>query len=109
MFKALFGVLGLLIAMAVVSSLAKTQLGAIGQIGQMTTRVLGSSGGDGAAAAGRTAGEVRLGGVAAIPGSATPTVPQQAQGMQQSVLEGTREALDQGEQRYKRAEAAIGR
>lgn len=109
MFKAFFGVLGLLIALAVVSSLAKSQLGAIGQIGQSATRLLSPSSNDDAAAAGRTAGEVRLGGVAATAGAGGSTVPQQGESVHKPVLEGARQALDQGEQRYQRAEASMNR
>ena len=109
MFKAFFGVLGLLIALAVVSSLAKSQLGAIGQIGEMTRRVLNPSANGGTTPVARPTGEVRLGGVAATTSTGAPTVPEQAQGAQKSAFEGAREALDRGDERYKRAEAATGR
>ena len=48
MLKAIFGLLGLAVVLAIVGSLAKNQLGAIGHIGQAAERVLGP--------AGRTAG-----------------------------------------------------
>jgi hypothetical protein len=109
MLKALFGLVGLLIALAIVSSLAKSQFGAIRQVGEMTTRLFGSSGSEGAASSGRASGEVRLGGVAAPPGAGASAAPQQGQGGQKSVFGGARDALDQGEERYKRAESSIGR
>jgi len=107
MLKAIFGFLGLLIVLAVVSSLVKNPLGAIGQIGQTTTRVLGPSGGDGAAAggsvAGRAVGGARLDGFAATAGAEVPAAQQQAQG-QKSVFERQQDALRQSEQRYKTAQ-----
>jgi len=111
MFKAIFGVLGLLIALAIVSSLAKTQLAAIGQIGQTATRVLSPSAGDGKTAdtsvgrtAGRAVGGARLDGFAATAGADVPSPQQQMQGTQQSVIGRTDEAWRQSEQRYKRAD-----
>ena len=111
MFKAIFGVLGLLIALAVVSSLAKNQLAALGQIGQTTTRVHGPSGSDDAAAqgsagsmAGRAVGGARLDGFAATAGAEMPTAQQQIQGVQKSVVERKNSAWQQSEQRYKRAD-----
>lgn len=111
MFKAIFGVLGLLIALAIVSSLAKTQLAAIGQIGETATRVLNPSGSGAKAAdpragraSGRAVGEARLDGLAATASSGAPTAQQQAQGADQSVFGRTNEAWRQSEQRYKRAD-----
>ena len=112
MFKAIFGVLGLLIVLAMVSSLAKTQLSAIGQIGQTTTRVHSPSGSDEAAAsqgstgsmAGRAVSGARLDGFAATAGAEMPTAQQQIQGVQKSVVDRTNNAWQQSEQRYKRAD-----
>jgi len=111
MFKAIFGVLGLLIALAIVSSMAKTQLGAIGQFGQAAMRVLSPSGGagktadDGAGrAAGRAVGAARLDGFAATAGAEMPNGQQDSQAAQQSVIGRTNEAWRQSEQRYKRAD-----
>ena len=111
MFKAIFGVLGLLIALAIVSSLAKTQIAAIGQIGQTATRVLNPSGGEGKTAddgvgrkAGRAVAGARLDGFAATAGAEVPSAQQQVQGTQQSVIGRTNDAWRQSEQRYKRAD-----
>jgi hypothetical protein len=111
MLKAIFGVVGLLIALAIVSSLAKTQLGALGQIGQTTTRVHGAAGSDSTTAegsvggtAGRAVGGARLDGFAATAGAEIPTVQQQVQGVQQSVRDRTADALQQGMQRNQRAQ-----
>jgi hypothetical protein len=83
MFKLIFGVLGLLIALAVVSSLMKSQLGVLGQIGQTTTQLRKP-----------TASE-----------ASTP----QPQGAQKSMFERTDEAWQQSQQRYKRAESQSDR
>ncbi|MGL6111983.1 MAG: hypothetical protein ACRC2B_17970 [Rubrivivax sp.] len=111
MLKAIFGFLGLLIALAIVSSLAKTQLRAIGQVGQTTTRVHSPSAGESAtpdsgagSMAGRAVGGARLDGFAATAGAEIPTVQQQVQGVQQSVIGRTNDALQQSDQRYKRAD-----
>lgn len=111
MLKVIFGFLGLLVVLAIVSSLAKTQLGAIGQIGQTTTRVQGAAGSGGAAAegsagsmAGRAVGGARLDGFAATAGAEMPTAQQQIQGVQQSVRDRTTDALQQGMQRNQRAQ-----
>jgi hypothetical protein len=111
MFKLIFGVLGLLIALAIVSSLMKTQLGALGQIGQTTTRVHKAAGGDASSpnssagsVAGRAVGGARLDGFAATAGAEAPTPQQQLQGVQKSVFGRTDEAWRQSEQRYKRAD-----
>jgi hypothetical protein len=111
MFKIIFGFLGLMVVLAIVSSLAKNQLGAIGQIGQATTRVHGPSGDDGAAGggsagsmAGRAVGGARLDGFAATAGAEMPTAQQQIQGVQQSVRDRTSDALQQGVQRSQRAQ-----
>lgn len=111
MLKAIFGFVGLLVALAIVSSLTKTQLSAIGQIGQTTTRVHSSASTDGTtvadpggSTAGRAVGEARLDGFAATAGAEIPTVQQQVQGVQQSVRNRTADALQQGMQRNQRAQ-----
>ena len=107
MLRVIFGFLGLLVVLAIVSSLAKTQLGAIGQIGQTTTRMQSAPGSDGAAAgnmAGRAVGGARLDGFAATAGAEVPTAQQQIQGVQQSVRDRTVDALQQGMQRSQRAQ-----
>ncbi len=60
MLKAIFGLLGLLVVLAIVSSLAKTQLGALSQLGQSTTRAVNAttgSGNDGGSNVGAVAGK----------------------------------------------------
>jgi hypothetical protein len=111
MLKAIFGFLGLMIALAIVSSLAKTQLGAIGQIGQTTTRVHSPSSSDSVAVdenassvAGRAVGGARLDGFAATAGAEIPSAQQQIQGVQQSVRDRTANALQQGAQRNQRVQ-----
>jgi hypothetical protein len=111
MLKAIFGLVGLLVVLAIVSSLAKTQLGAIGQIGQSTTRVHSPSVSDSATAdggvgsvAGRAVGGARLDGFAATAGAEIPTAQQQIQGVQQSVRSRTIDAVQQGMQRNQRAQ-----
>ena len=111
MLRVIFGFLGLLVVLAIVSSLAKTQLGAIGQIGQTTTRVQSPPGSEGSAAggsagsmAGRAVGGARLDGFAATAGAEMPTAQQQIQGVQQSVRDRTAEALQQGMQRNQRSQ-----
>lgn len=108
MLKAIFGLLGLAVVLAIVSSLAKTQLGAIGQIGQTTARVLSPVGSDRAAAggsmAGRTVGGARPDGFPATAGAPKPTAQSPARAAQKSVFERQDDALQQSEQRYKRAD-----
>ena len=110
MVKVIFGLLGLLIVLAIVSSLAKTQLGAIGQLGQTTTRAVNaqtgtsdSDAGSGVgAAAGKAVGGARLDGFAATAGvgAAGPDTAQaQIKGLQQSVRDRTNQALQQGANR----------
>lgn len=105
MLKLIFGFLGLLVVLAIVSSLAKTQLGAIGQIGQTTTRLpAGADTGDGSTGsmAGRAVGGARLDGFAATAGAEMPTAQQQIQGVQQSVRNRTADALQKGAQSRER-------
>ena len=108
MLKIIFGFLGLLVVLAIVSSLAKTQLGAIGQIGQTTTRVPAAASDDSGAGnagsmAGRAVGGARLDGVAATAGAEMPTAQQQIRGVQQSVRDRTADALQKGAQSRERA------
>jgi hypothetical protein len=108
MLKIVFGMLGLLIVLAIVSSLAKTQLGAIGQLGQTTTRAVNAqtgtadSGSDAGSMAGKAVGGARLDGFAATAGvgAAGPDTAQaQIKGLQQSVRDKTNQALQQGANR----------
>lgn len=107
MLKVIFGFLGLLVVLAIVSSLAKTQLGAIGQIGQTATRLPDASAPAGDAGtgsmAGRAVGGARLDGFAATAGAEMPTAQQQIQGVQQSVRDRTADALQKGAQARQRA------
>lgn len=82
MFKAIFGFLGLMIALAVVVPLAKPYLGALWQSGQTTTRVHGS----------KTAGVDK------------PAVAQPASGAQKSMFGRTDDSWRQSKDRYKSAE-----
>jgi hypothetical protein len=111
MLKVIFGFVGLLLVLAIVGSLAKNQLRAIGQIGQTTTRTHAPPNRDGAvtdgnagSVAGRAVGGARLDGFAATAGAEIPTAQQQIQGVQQSVRNRTTEALQQGAQRNQRAQ-----
>jgi hypothetical protein len=83
MFKAIFGLLGLLIALAVVAPLAKPYLGALWQSGQTTTRARSAT----AASADKPA--------AAQPASS---------GAQKSVFGRTDDAWSKSKERYERAE-----
>jgi hypothetical protein len=108
MLKAIFGFLGLLIVLSMVGSLMKHQLGALGQIGQITTRVQPPAGIDGAAAgggvAGRAVGGQRLDGFAATAGAEVPTAQQQIQSVQKSVFAQQDEAMRKSVDRYKRVD-----
>jgi hypothetical protein len=111
MLKAIFGIVGLLLALIIVGSLAKHQLRSLGQIGQTTPRVHGpaaqeasKTGGAAGSVAGRAVGGARLDGFAATAGAEMPTAQQQIQGIQQSVRERTNNALEQGAQRNQRAQ-----
>jgi hypothetical protein len=111
MFKAIFGFVGILVVLAVVGSLMKNQLGALGMIGQATTRVhgpspagTGASPGEVGGMAGRAVGGARLDGFAATAGAEMPSAQAQIQGVQQSVRDRTAAALQQGVQRSQRAQ-----
>ena len=108
MLKAIFGFLGLLIVLSIVSSLLKNQLGALGQIGQITTRAQSAAGSDTAAAGsgvtGRAVGAQRLDGFAATAGAEVPTAQQQIQSVQKSVFAQQDEAMRKSVERNKRAE-----
>ena len=101
--KAVFGILALVVVLAVVGSLAKKQLQAIGG---------GESAGRNAAAAresGAFSAKSDRSGAAALPGAIAvdpngPTVPQQSRDLQERARANTVRALEQGEQRNRRAE-----
>jgi hypothetical protein len=111
MFKAIYGVLAVLIALAIVSSLTKTQLGALWQTGQTTTRAHSSTGSNSATTnnsvgsmAGRAVGGARLDGFAATAGAEIPSAQPQTSGAQQSMFGRTDDAWRKSEERYKRAD-----
>jgi hypothetical protein len=84
--KALFGVLALVIVLAIVGSLAKTQLSGTGL-------------------AGRAASAERAASLAAErPAPPAATVPEQSQSMQQQARDRTTRALQQGVERNQRAD-----
>ena len=101
--RMIFGVLSLLVALAIVGSIAKKQLQALSSTG-ITTRTSQSAGGD--------AGD-RNAPTAAIPGgmpaaiaadpNAGVTVRQQAQNFEQKILDDTNRAIQQGVDRNARA------
>jgi hypothetical protein len=82
----MFGILGLVIVLAIVASLVKTQLHAVG----------------GGASAQRNAAVALPGAVAADPSGAT--VPQQARALEERARAETARALEQGAERNRRAE-----
>ena len=92
MFKFIFGLAGLLVVLAIVASLAKTQLGSIAQIGKPASPGLAAPGGAGSPGPAPPDGA----------DAATPGAQQQIQGIQQSVRERTAEALQEGMQRNQR-------
>jgi hypothetical protein len=106
--RMIFGVLSLLVALAIVGTLAKKQLQALGS-GSVKTRISEAAS---AAQVGGVATGDRDGATLAIPGgmpgavaadTAGLTVPQQAQNIQQQFRENTNRALEQGAERNSRA------
>jgi hypothetical protein len=103
--KAVFGILVLVIVLAVVGSLAKKQLQAIGG-GESSERNAAAANESGAFAA-KTSD--RAGAAAPLPGALAvdpsgATVPQQARDMQERARANTARALEQGVQRNQRAD-----
>jgi hypothetical protein len=102
--KAVFGILALLIVLAVVGSLARKQLQAIGG-GESTGRNAAAateSGAFSAKSADRTGG-APLAGATTVGADAT-TVPQQSRDLQERARANTARALEQGAQRNQRAD-----
>jgi hypothetical protein len=106
--RMIFGVLSLLVALAIVGSLAKKQLQAFTS-GGVTTRMGAAAS---AAQLGSGAGGDRDGATLAIPGgmpgavaadTSGLTVPQQAQNIQQQFKDNTTRALQQGADRNARS------
>jgi hypothetical protein len=111
MLKAIFGFLGLLIALAVIASLMKTQLGALGQLGQSTTRVQGSANSTDSSTststgsmAGKAVGGARLDAFGATAGADMPSGQAAIQGVQNNVRDRTVDALQKGVERSNRAQ-----
>jgi hypothetical protein len=111
MLKAIFGFLGLLIALAVIASLMKTQLGALGQLGQSTTRVQGSANSTDSSTststgsmAGKAVGGARLDAFGATAGADMPSGQAALQGVQNNVRDRTVDALQKGGERSNRAQ-----
>jgi type II secretory pathway pseudopilin PulG len=109
MLRAIFGLLGLLIVLAIVSKLGATQLSALGLSGRTATRaanqgeetkavtdaVMGRAG-----VAGGTGGAATIAVPGGMPGAAPAgvegTVPYQAQTIQNNVRDATKAALEKG-------------
>jgi len=109
MLKAIFGFLGLLIALAVVASLMKTQLGALGQLGGSTTRVQGSTAATDVSSstgsmAGKAVGGARLDAFGATAGAELPSGQAAIQGVQNNVRDRTVDALQKGVERSNKAQ-----
>ena len=112
--RLLFGLLSLVVVLAAVTSIGKTQLKALSQIGsststigQTSTRVVhpgaeSSSSGDGAATVAVPGGVP--GATAAAGATVEATVPMQVQTIQNNVVDRTNAALQQGIQRNKAAQ-----
>ena len=112
--RVIFGVLSLLIVLAIVGTVGKKQLEALGQIGTTTTRMPTSP--EGKAVTDAVMGRARDGAATvAVPGGvggmagATPavvegTVPMQAQAIQKNVLNATNAALQKGADRNNAAQ-----
>ncbi len=112
--RIVFGVMSLLIVLAVVGTLGKKQLQALGQIGGSSTRAPTDP--DGKAVTDAVLGRARDGAATvAVPGGmggmagATPavvegTVPMQAQAIQNNVRDATNAALQKGVDRNDRAQ-----
>jgi hypothetical protein len=112
--RLIFGVMSLLIVLAIVGTLGKKQLQALGQIGTTATRA--PTDGDAKAVTDAVMGRARDGAAtAAVPGGmggmagATPaivegTVPMQAQAIQSNVRDATNAALQRGVERSNNAQ-----
>lgn len=112
--RMIFGVMSLLIVLAIVGTVGKKQLQALGQIGATTTRVLADPAGKAAsdAAMGRShdgAATIAVPGAMGGMASAEPpivdaTVPMQAQAIQKSMRDATNAALQKGADRSNNAQ-----
>lgn len=110
--RMIFGLMSLLIVLAIVGTLGKKQLQALGQIGATSTRVL--PGQQTPASSDATPGAAHEGAATvAVPGGmagATPaplgeaTVPMQARAIQNQVRDAATQALQQGAERHQDAQ-----
>ena len=109
--RMIFGVMSLLIVLAIVGTLGKKQLQALGQIGTSTTRVPTDS--EGKAVTDAVMGRARDGAATvAVPGGmpgammapVEGTVPMQAQAIQNNVRNATNAALQRGADRNNSAQ-----
>jgi hypothetical protein len=102
--KAVFGILALVIVLAVVGSLAKKQLQAIGggESAGRNAAAARESGAFSAKSADRT-GAAPVPGAIAV-GADAATVPQQSRDLQERARANTARALEQGAQRNQRAD-----
>ena len=112
--RMIFGVLSLLIVLAIVGTLGKEQLQALGQIGTTTTRAPADA--EGKAVTDAVMGRARdgaatvavpgdMGGMAgAAPAVVEGTVPMQAQSIQNNVRDATNAALQKGVERSNAAQ-----
>jgi hypothetical protein len=96
--------------LAIVGSLMKTQLGALGQLGQTTTRVKSPSAAADAGTsptgsmAGKAVGGARLDAFGATAGADMPSGQAAIQGVQNNVRDRTVDALQKGVERSNRAQ-----
>ena len=102
--RMIFGVLSLLIALAIVGTVGKKQLQALGQIGTTSTRMPTDAEGKavndaviGRSGAGALAVPGAMGGMASTePAIVDATVPMQAQAIQKNMRDATNAALQKG-------------
>jgi len=110
--RMIFGVLSLLIALAIVGTVGKKQLQALGQIGTTSTRMPTDAEGKavndavmGRSGAGALAVPGAMGGMASTePAIVDATVPMQAQAIQKNMRDATNAALQKGVDRNNNAQ-----
>lgn len=111
--RIIFGVMSLLVVLAIVGTLGKKQLEAFGLAGQATTRA-STQGAETQAVTNAVLGRAREGGAAtvavpggmpgAMPAAVEGTVPMQARAIQNNVRDATNAALQQGADRSANAQ-----
>ncbi len=111
--RLMFGVMSLLIVLAIVGTVGKKQLQALGQIGSSATRVptdpAGKAVSDAVIGRSRDAGALAvpgaMGGMAGTePAIVDATVPMQAQAIQKNIRDATNAALQKGVDRNNQAQ-----